>query len=249
MNVSTRFFSDRPKLNLSIDILMFLLLMPVAGLGFLIKYVLLPGIQRNERYGSNAGLEFLGMGRHQWGTIHLILSIIFLSLLVLHILFHWKMIAGIFRKILPQKAVRRITACTVVISGLIMITFPLFISPVQVPHEPEYRNRDITGRAQPAFQGTQPGIVPASGNADSNVMDQEPSALSHSFDSEEYEISGKLTLQSVADKYQVPPEKICSDLKIPATLAGERLGRLKKSYPFTMDDVRESISKYKRDTK
>lgn len=39
---------DQSKLYLSIDIIMLLLLMPLAGIGFLIKYVLIPGLQRNE---------------------------------------------------------------------------------------------------------------------------------------------------------------------------------------------------------
>ena len=49
---------NQSKLNLSIDIIMLLLLMPLAGIGFLIKYVLIPGIQRNERYGAGVELEF-----------------------------------------------------------------------------------------------------------------------------------------------------------------------------------------------
>ncbi len=39
---------DQSKLNLNIDIIMLLLLMPLAGIGFLIKYFLIPGLQRNE---------------------------------------------------------------------------------------------------------------------------------------------------------------------------------------------------------
>jgi hypothetical protein len=64
----------KPKLNLVIDAIMFIDLMAVAGLGFLMKYVLLPGYKINEVYGSGVELSFLGLDRHQWGPIHLILA-------------------------------------------------------------------------------------------------------------------------------------------------------------------------------
>jgi hypothetical protein len=57
----------KPKLNLVIDAIMFIDLMAVAGLGFLMKYVLLPGYKINEVYGSGVELSFLGLDRHQWG--------------------------------------------------------------------------------------------------------------------------------------------------------------------------------------
>jgi len=50
----------------------------------------------------------------------------------------------------------------------------------------------------------------------------------------------------VADKYNVSAEAIAADLKIPATFTGEKLGRLKKQYSFTMDDVKASIAAHKK---
>lgn len=40
----------KPKFNLVIDFIMMLVMMAVAGLGFLMKYVLLPGYKVNEVY-------------------------------------------------------------------------------------------------------------------------------------------------------------------------------------------------------
>jgi hypothetical protein len=79
-------------LNISIDVLMFMVLMPIVGIGFLMKYVLLNGVERNLIYGNDVALLFWGMDRHQWGSIHLYLSFGLLFLLVLHLIFHWKMI-------------------------------------------------------------------------------------------------------------------------------------------------------------
>jgi Mor family transcriptional regulator len=54
-----------------------------------------------------------------------------------------------------------------------------------------------------------------------------------------------MTLQYIADKHNVPVDMLASELKIPKTLVGEKLGRLKKRYNFTMNDVRTIISKNK----
>jgi hypothetical protein len=35
-------------------------------------------------------------------------------------------------------------------------------------------------------------------------------------------------------------------LNIPENMTGQKLGRLKRQYPFTMTDVRKSISDYKK---
>lgn len=57
---------------------------------------------------------------------------------------------------------------------------------------------------------------------------------------------GGMTLQYAADKYNVPVSVIAADLKIPENLADVKLGRLRKQYHFTMDDIRNSISSYKK---
>jgi hypothetical protein len=133
---------DKSKLNLSIDIIMLLLLLPVAGIGFLIKYVLIPGIQRNSIYGNNTDLEFLGLNRHQWGTVHLILSIVFLLLLIIHIVLHWKMITCVFQRLIPIKPIR--TAFTFLLTGLgfLLISFPLLVKPNVIQREPIHQNQE-----------------------------------------------------------------------------------------------------------
>ncbi len=54
----------KPKLNLIIDVFMFLLMMAIGGIGFLIKFILIPGSARWIRYGENVELYFWGMDRH-----------------------------------------------------------------------------------------------------------------------------------------------------------------------------------------
>ena len=106
MNKIIQFCKDRSKLNLVLDALMLMLMMAIAGIGFLMKFILLPGYLRNEVYGKNVDLYFLNLDRHQWGKIHLILSIAFLLFLLLHIILHWKVIVCVFSRMVPGKIPR-----------------------------------------------------------------------------------------------------------------------------------------------
>ena len=57
----------KSKLNLIIDVFMLLCMAAIAGIGFLIKYVLVPGFRRWEIYDRNVDLSFWGMDRYEWG--------------------------------------------------------------------------------------------------------------------------------------------------------------------------------------
>jgi len=228
---------DKSKLNLSIDIIMLLLLLPVAGIGFLIKYVLIPGIQRNSIYGNNTDLEFLGLNRHQWGTVHLIFSIIFLVLLIIHIVLHWKMITCIFQRLIPYKPIR--TAFTFLLTGLgfLLISFPLLVKPDVIQREPIHQNQEERNNYTYS-----PDTLDIDNPKHSINNVEYKKTLT-----EEYEVQGSMTLQYVSDKYNIPVDILASKLKIPKNLAGEKLGRLRKQYNFTMNDVRAIISKNKRE--
>ncbi len=58
---------DKTKLNFFIDASMFLTMMALAGLGLLIKYVLIPGRIAWAQYGRQMELTWLGLDRHAWG--------------------------------------------------------------------------------------------------------------------------------------------------------------------------------------
>jgi len=244
-------FKDKLKLNLSIDIIMLLLMMPIAGIGLLIKYVLIPGMQRNSTFGNNVDLEFLGMTRHQWGTIHLILGIVFLSFLALHIILHWKMIMGIFQRMVPGKTLQLVCTFMLIALSLTMIAFPLIVEPEITERTPLHQNRDAhseTGYSLENQPKKSQMVQPDSSFSDKPKMNVQDKHFQHKNElaKEEYEINGSLTLQFVADKYGIPANKLADDLNIPETLVGEKLGRLRKQYPFTMDDVKKSISTYQK---
>ena len=234
-------------------------MMPLAGIGFLMKYILVPGTKRNELYGSGVDLEFLGLDRHEWGKIHFVISIVLLVLLVLHIILHWKMIGCMYQRLVPGKILRKTLAIILGLVSMGMIAFALFVTPEMVEHEPLYRNREhrisLQKRETSSFtespekqETTEKPVVP---DAVNTVPAQETKGTSHTheeYPASYYEINGSLTLQYVAEKYGVDVTKLAADLNIPVSLAGEKLGRLKRQFPFNMEDVRESILKNKKIT-
>ncbi len=119
---------DKPNLNFVIDALMFLVMMAMAGLGFLMKYVLIPGRESWAKYGRNVNLTLLGWDRHDWGSIHLYLGFFFLGLLVLHIILHWRQILSLFHRLIPLER-RTLVLLTFVLLAAFLIYFPFLVSP------------------------------------------------------------------------------------------------------------------------
>ena len=120
---------DKPKLNFVIDALMFLCLMAMAGLGFLMKYVLPSGRDAWAKYGSNRQFSWLGWDRHDWGDIHLYLAFTLLILLVLHVILHWQQILGLFQRLVPDPRQRYRIALIFLLLSLLLIYFPFLITP------------------------------------------------------------------------------------------------------------------------
>ena len=120
--------TDKTKLNFITDACMFLVIMAMAGLGFLMKYVLVPGKERWVKYGRNANLTMFGWDRHDWGDIHLDLGLIFLGLLVLHTILHWRQIVGLFQKFVPAER-RPLVLLIFVLLAVFLIYFPFLLSP------------------------------------------------------------------------------------------------------------------------
>lgn len=119
----------KSKLNLIIDALLLLALAVITGIGLLMKTVLVPGYMRREIYGSNVELFFWGLGRHQWGAIHFIISIVFIVLVVLHIVLHWRMIVGACRDLIPNRFARWIAVLILLVVTILLSVFPYFIKP------------------------------------------------------------------------------------------------------------------------
>jgi hypothetical protein len=112
------------KLNFIIDALMFLVMTAVAGLGFLMKYILIPGKDRVAKFGRQVDLYFLNLDRHEWGSLHLILGYILLALLVLHIVLHWQSILCLFQRLVRKKSWRIVLTVAFLLICLFLFLFP-----------------------------------------------------------------------------------------------------------------------------
>jgi len=119
----------KTKVNFIIDALMFLCMSAIAGIGFLIKYTLLPGQKRWIVYGDNVELYLWGMDRHEWGEIHLIIGFTFLGLLALHIILHWKVVVNIYKRKFQWKKIKGIIAVLFISICSLFIIVPFLMEP------------------------------------------------------------------------------------------------------------------------
>jgi len=127
---------DKPKINFMIDIFMFLVLSAMAGIGFLMNYILIPGREAWVEYGRSVELLFWGLDRHAWGDIHLYLGFTLIGLLTLHIILHWHLIPGLYERMVPDSQARTIGVWALVIVCLLFLFFPFSITPEVKEIEP-----------------------------------------------------------------------------------------------------------------
>ena len=160
-------------LNYWIDIIMFILMMAIIGIGFLMKFVLITGQERWVRYGSNVDIFFMGMDRHEWGRTHLILGLSFLAVLILHLILHWNSIVRFFQRAILNRLLRFTVVSILVLAGTLLLIFP-FLVEYEVS-EPEkgsgYGQLHVEGRAGDTsfshvprrFEQARPGQGPGRG--------------------------------------------------------------------------------------
>jgi len=249
----------KPKLNLVIDTLMFLALMSVAGLGFLMKFVLLPGYKINEIYGTNTELFFWGLDRHQWGAIHLYLALTMVFLLIFHLIFHWSSIVSIFKRMIPGKTMRWVIALFVGILSIFLVIVPILVKPEVTEHQRNLHRNRITGDNDTDIHARhnemnieEPGVTddvsttpktdePALSVREKEITDIEDDELHHH---NQVEIDGTMTLDEVSARYNISVEELAGAINVPVSYANERLGRLRKRYGFEMEDLRAFVLNY-----
>ncbi len=250
----------KTKINLIIDAIMFLQMMAIAGIGFMIKYVLVPGFKRNDIYGRDVDLTFWGLDRHEWGSIHLYISFTFLFLLILHIVLHWKMVVRIFKHMVSVRSVRIIITVTILVFSVLFFIGPLFVNPSvsdwQGHHQhhghhhgtesgqrnkqtPAHRNihgskeqTETIEKQMPGKQETQEAHE--SCNEDGHHKENHENLQSIA-------VYGYMTINEVAEKYDMDPAEICRRANIPEEYANEKLGRLRKRYGFRLSDIKNIV--------
>lgn len=67
-----------------LNALLWLVFCGMAGTGLLMAFRLPPGAE------GGRGLTAAGLGRHEWGDVHMWLSYAFLALILVHLAWHWR---------------------------------------------------------------------------------------------------------------------------------------------------------------
>lgn len=236
--------TQRSKLNFIIDVLMFIVMMAIGGIGFLMKFILVRGSQVWEIYGEHLDLLLWGWDRHQWGTFHLILGYILLGLLVLHIVFHWKQIGVMFKCLISKKSFRILLTIIFIVLCLLFFLFAFIVEIDKVTLKTgEGRHRLELGRSEvyehSSISHEQKESKSSEVNNNHQTNDSHPESS--------VQVDGKMTLNSIATFYKVPADSLKKFLGIPFSCSDkENLGQLKRRYNFHMSDVERYIEKYQK---
>ncbi|MGE0089696.1 MAG: DUF4405 domain-containing protein [Bacteroidales bacterium] len=258
----------KAKLNFIIDIIMFVLMGLLAGLGLLIKYVLLSGTERWLKFERNVELTYMGLDRHQWGTIHLWIAIALIALLILHIILHWNMIVCLYKKLMGNKTSRIVCGSVFSIITLLFVVFPFLIH-VDVNEMATGRERfeslNRKGNHETNQITEKENLVaeklPVQNTFEENKQKQEPKSEQHYIAEEVHDghhhdidssivVKGYNTLKEISDLYGIPCDYLKEKLSIPASISDTyKLGHLRKEYGIKMSDIELIIYNYLKSTK
>lgn len=118
--------NNKNNLNFIINLLMFLSIAFLSGIGFLLKHSGII-IRKMSLKGVSASVTFLGLKGRQWGQIHFWVSILFLSLLLIHIILHWGWIVSTYKNMIKNNVASFITALILIVVSIMLFIFPFII--------------------------------------------------------------------------------------------------------------------------
>jgi hypothetical protein len=247
---------SRTDLRYIVDTLMFLCILGVVVIGLLQAFVIPEGPT-----AAASSKYFLGLHRHQWGDIHLYLSLAFTGLLVIHLILEWKWIRGKAARIFGRGWKAALTL-TVLAAALVPALFWI----VTTKNDPAYaeygagagrRGGRIMEIERPALPAEQPPPAKAPEET-ATAVKAEPESAPASAAAEhedktvagrlavepvEYVITGQTTLGDIERDTGIPARDIAVKLGLPATISSsETLGRLRRRFGFAMEDVREIVA-------
>jgi len=204
-----------------VDTLLFLCIVGIASIGFLMGLVIPKGPSAAE-----SAKYFLGLHRHQWGNIHFYLSIAFTVLVIIHLIFSWRWIKGKARHIFKGRW-HTALILTAVASILVLFLFWSFFPKYPAAYE-DYgiRAGERTKRQQLSKEGYP--------NHEEKIFYEEGKL--------NIVITGKTTLREAEKATGIPAREIAAELGLPSKVSlDETFGRLRKKYPFTLQEVRDVI--------
>ena len=224
----------RNTLNYIVDAIGFVAMAFLISTGAIMRFVL-PS-------GSGHTLAVWGMDRHTWGHIHFWLGSVFLVVVAVHIVLHWAWIVSVTKGSLESRAGGRVwlaVIATVVVLALAAIPF---LVPVEETGEAPRRGR--SERDQTETADGERAHVEAEGTegecAEGADIEQDTHGASF-----EYDIQGSMTFRDVEEFTGVPVAHLLQELGLSSSVSiDERLGRLRRTHGFEIDDVRAIVASY-----
>ncbi len=238
---------NKRKWKYFIDSLLFICLVGLAGIGYL------QGLYLEEGPVEDVSKKyFLGLHSHQWGHIHFYISIAFTALIIIHLILNWSWI-----KSSTQKIFKKYWGGALVGIFIISLLVPLIIwtfSPKYSEKYAEYGTGSGRGRqiSLPEKQVTeQPGLteqktepVKQPVKREESIHEEEQRLARGRMDEQETGIliTGQMTLLELEEKTGIPKSTLLKELGIPDSIPySETLGRLRRRYNFTMQELRDKI--------
>ncbi len=196
-----------------VDTILFISVIGLVVIGFLLAFVIPKGPAASE-----SAKYFLGIHRHGWGDIHLYFGITFTVMTVLHLILGWGWIKGKTRRIFGERWKAALISAPVVALA-VLIALWAFLAAYPDPYE-DYGRPAVArpGRATPAVHETP--------STDGEVL-----------------ITGQMSLYDVERLTGISAQATARRLGISSGVSlNERLGRLRRRYAFTLQDVRNAVS-------
>lgn len=237
-----------PTWRYLVDVVLFVCLGGMTFIGILLGLVIPAGPASSE-----ASKYFLGLHRHQWGNIHAYLSIVFVVLTIVHIVFNWKWITAKTSQIFKKRAAPILVAAATV-PFLVLLVFWLLM-----PKDAEkYRGYGIEsserGPSQKMFAEEKVPVtgeiagtrgLPAGEKSPVEIKDRKDvPEEKHRQASGSLDITGRNTLLDIERATGISGKVIAEKLGLPPqTDLNETLGRLRRLHKFEIQEVRDLVDR------
>ena len=226
----------RTNVNFLVDALALVALVFLTVTGAIIRYVL-PA-------GSGHGSVLWGLDRHGWGHVHFGIAVAFCVAMVVHLALHWGWITCVVRWDTRGKPKGRAALALIAVVVLLALAAAPFFGTVEEIEEGRRVGRvgEREGRAGDYEDGSVRYERGDAEHEDGSVRHEGGDA---EHPGEDHTIHGSMTLRDVQELTGVPADHIITTLSLPADVPrDERLGRLRRSYGFEIEDIRRIVSGY-----
>jgi hypothetical protein len=222
-SILERGIMKRTTLKYIIDILMFVSLLGIVFIGLLLAFAMAQGPVADE-----STKYFLNLHRHQWGDIHLYLSLTFTALMVFHLILSWSWIKGKSKNLFGHRW-RQVLSLVGATGFVIILVFWIFTP--KYPGDYESYGHGIRIASLNSLHIDIPGS-------------QSSSTTEGAEGGGTFTITGSMTLLEVAEMTGLPLKDILEEMQLPATVSSkETLGWLRKKHGISLLSFRNSVDR------